>query len=202
LESGNDVKGFIKALDLGNHYTAVMGVYISLHNMLFKIVSLLRLGLPFDAFIDDEIRKIKQKPPQDNQSGPIDFVTKLLQERMQPSSTMTGLDLKISASANILAGSDTTSISLSGTLYYLVRIPTALAKLRKEIESARESGKVSSPITFQEARALPFLDAVIKESLRPHTAAGFTYPRAVPRGGMSLAGRFFPEKVHRFSLID
>ncbi|KAL3487620.1 cytochrome P450 [Aspergillus germanicus] len=195
LESGNDIKGFIKTFDFGNQYSAVMGVFLSLHDMLFKIASLLRLGLPFDAFIDDEIRKIKQKPMQDNQSGPIDFVTKLLQEKKQPSSTLTDLDLKVSASANILAGSDTTSISLSGTLYYLIRTPTVLAKLRGEIKSAKESGKVSSPITFQEARALPFLDAVIKESLRLHPAAGFTYPRVVPPGGMSIAGRYFPERA-------
>jgi cytochrome P450 len=77
-----------------------------------------------------------------------------------------------------------------------------LAKLCEEIASAKEAGKVSSPITFQEARALPHLDAVIKESLRLHPAAGFTYPRVVPRGGMSLAGRYFPEKVHWLYLSD
>ncbi|KAL3454831.1 cytochrome P450 [Aspergillus insuetus] len=162
LESGNDVKGFIKTLDFGNQYTAVMGVFVCFHNLLVKIGSLLRLGLPFDAFVDNEIQKIKQKPLQKNQSGTMDFVTKLLQEKMQPSSTLTDLDLKISASANILAG---------------------------------ESGKVSSPIAFQEACALPFLDAVIKESLRLHPAACLTYPRIVPRGRMSLAGRYFPEKA-------
>ncbi len=50
-------------------------------------------------------------------------------------------------------------------------------------------------LSFQEAQKLPYLQAVIKEGLRLHPATGLPMVRVVPKGGATLAGRFFPEKV-------
>ncbi|KAK8137784.1 hypothetical protein PG984_001164 [Apiospora sp. TS-2023a] len=40
---------------------------------------------------------------------------------------------------------------------------------------------------------MPYLQAVIKESLRLHGVTGMVLERVVPNGGITLAGTFFPE---------
>jgi cytochrome P450 len=97
--------------------------------------------------------------------------------------------------ANIGAGSDTTGITLTAVIYYLMRNPKCLQKLRQEIDTAEQEGRVSSPLTFKEGQQLPYLQATIKEALRLHPAVGQILARIVPEGGADLAGRFFPPGV-------
>jgi hypothetical protein len=101
-----------------------------------------------------------------------------------------------SCGSNIAAGSDTTGITLSAALYYLYRNPDILAKLRDEIDTMAAEGRISDPVTYQEAQAMPYLNAVIKETLRMHPAVGTILARVVPKGGMTLAsGCYLPEGV-------
>lgn len=97
--------------------------------------------------------------------------------------------------SNVGAGSDTTGITLSAALYYLYTNRDKLQILRKEIDTQAAAGHVSDPITFQEAQALPYLQAVIKEVLRLHPAVGTILPRFVPEGGLQLSGYYFPHGV-------
>lgn len=101
----------------------------------------------------------------------------------------------MASTTNIAAGSDTTAITLSAIVYYVYSNRDVLEKLRTELKENLAAGTISSPITFKEAQRLPYLQAVVKESLRMHPATGFTMPRVVPRGGKQLAGHFFPEGV-------
>ena len=73
--------------------------------------------------------------------------------------------------------------------------PECLRKLRLEIETAEEEDRLSTPLTFKEGQALPYLQAAIKETLRLHPAVGQILARVVPEGGAELAGRFFPPGV-------
>lgn len=63
------------------------------------------------------------------------------------------------------------------------------------MDEASVQGAISSPIQFQEAQRLPYLQACIKEALRLHPATGLPLARVVPRGGVVLSGSFFPEGV-------
>jgi cytochrome P450 len=100
--------------------------------------------------------------------------------------------------SNIGAGSDTTAVTLSSALYYLYMNPEKLEKLRHEIDQKAKQGTISDPLTFQEAQDMPYLQAVIKETLRIHPAVGTILPRVVPQGGMELSGIYFPEGVCDF----
>jgi cytochrome P450 len=96
---------------------------------------------------------------------------------------------------NIGAGSDTTGISMTAVIYFLMKHPACLQKLRDEIDAATQQGNLSSPVTFQEAQKLPYLQATIKEALRLHAAVGQILSRVVPEGGAQIAGRHFPQGV-------
>ena len=64
----------------------------------------------------------------------------------------------------VLAGSDTTGITLAQILQHLAEHPDAQEKLRKETADAR--GPDGRDISFEELARLPYLDAVVKETLR------------------------------------
>jgi cytochrome P450 len=71
-----------------------------------------------------------------------------------------------------IAGADTTGTSATYTVALLVNHPEKLSALKKEIDTAFPSK--DSPITFAKAQDLPYLNAVINESMRlmPIAAAG------------------------------
>lgn len=97
---------------------------------------------------------------------------------------------------NINAGSDTTAISLRTIFYYLLKKPNYYKKLMDEIKSAENRGHFADMdiclVSWNEAQQLPFLDAVIKESLRIFPAVGLSMERLVPEGGLTIAGKFVP----------
>jgi len=68
-------------------------------------------------------------------------------------------------SAFTSAATDTTSSALSRTLYVLAAHPEAQARLRKEIQEARASVH-DGELSYDTLVALPFLDAVCRETLR------------------------------------
>ncbi|KAI1263268.1 cytochrome P450 [Xylariaceae sp. FL1019] len=98
------------------------------------------------------------------------------------------------ATSMAFAGSETTAISLSAVFYFLLRNPSALATLQRELDDAARRGVFADNdigiVTWAEAQTLPYLDACIKEAFRMHPAAGLPLERIVPEPGMDIAGRY------------
>ncbi|KAF2178954.1 putative cytochrome P450 monooxygenase [Zopfia rhizophila CBS 207.26] len=94
----------------------------------------------------------------------------------------------------LIAGFDTSTITLKWLMYNLCQHPDIQEKLITELRSMDEpllvstsSGSTSfpSPKTLD---SLPHLEAIILETLRLHPAAPGTLPRLVPQGGATLGG--------------
>lgn len=96
------------------------------------------------------------------------------------------LDVTLEATGLIVAGSDTTGI----TLTYLVWAVLARPEIRSEIEA--EISAISDEFTDETLEKLPLLNAIIEETLRLYGAAPGGLPREVPREGARLAGYYFP----------
>ena len=76
--------------------------------------------------------------------------------------------------------------------YYLAANPEVQHKLQEELDAAL--GGVDDPvISYEQAKRLPYLEAVINEGLRIHSTSGLGLPREVPPGGLTVCGRYFPE---------
>ncbi|KAJ5165071.1 cytochrome P450 [Penicillium coprophilum] len=101
-------------------------------------------------------------------------------------------DVKNEAFAALTAGADATMIELQAVFYYLTKNRYIYEELRKEVDEAVESGKLSEFPSYSEAVRLPFLKAAIKEALRLHPGVGFTMPRVVDQAGIELAGMYIP----------
>lgn len=71
---------------------------------------------------------------------------------------------------SILAGSDTTATTIRGILLYLSTTRTAYDKLQKEVDGAITSGRISSPIRNDEAKAMGYLQ-VSTPTLERYTRA-------------------------------
>ncbi|KAL0474086.1 cytochrome P450 [Neurospora intermedia] len=100
----------------------------------------------------------------------------------------------LEVSAQLPAGSDTTASALQGTMLYLLSTPSAYVRLKSEISTAIRTGLISSSsiVTDQEARKLPYLQAVLYEAIRMMPPLMNGFPRQVPAGGDTICGRFVP----------
>lgn len=87
-------------------------------------------------------------------------------------------------------GGDTTAAALRAAVYHLARTPTAYARLRAELDAAQ----LPVPVSWRAATTqLPYLDAVIRESMRLTPGIALMLERHVPEGGFTLPdGRFLP----------
>ncbi|KAI3545263.1 cytochrome P450 [Colletotrichum abscissum] len=92
----------------------------------------------------------------------------------------------------IIAGSDTTATAIRTTFLHLITSPRAYHTLKTEISTAITQGRISSPITYEEGKTLPYLQAIIYEGLR--MCAPFTglCAKEVPAGGDTIDGHFVP----------
>ncbi|KAI1078227.1 cytochrome P450 [Whalleya microplaca] len=92
----------------------------------------------------------------------------------------------------ILAGSDTTSTAVRSIFLFIISNPQVHSRLLAEIDDGIEKGRVSSPITDEEAKDIPYLQACIQEGLRiwpPFT--GMLMKKTNP-GGEVIKGTFVP----------
>ncbi|KAJ2470695.1 hypothetical protein EV174_006073, partial [Coemansia sp. RSA 2320] len=93
----------------------------------------------------------------------------------------------------LIAGTETTSNTMSWTLMNLMHYPSVYQRLRDDVR--REFPDHSTPICYEEARTrLPYLTAVITECMRLNTVAAGRLTRRVPEegGGATVCGYFIP----------
>jgi cytochrome P450 len=101
---------------------------------------------------------------------------------------------KIETVLQIMAGSDTTVVTLRMTVLFVATAPSTLQRLLAELDGAEVSGKLTKPMARDsEIRThLPYLCACVKETLRmwpPVLGLGF---KEVPKDGDTLNGVFLP----------
>lgn len=93
---------------------------------------------------------------------------------------------------NMIAGADTTAITIRSALYYSLKHPRVWKKLTEEVLAADFRGRTPPP--HKDVRAIPYVDAVLREALRVLPGVAMTLERYVPRGGFSLPqGDYLPE---------
>jgi cytochrome P450 len=201
LDRGEDIEGTIAALQRLMTYSTLVGIYPEWHPRLFGPLS--RFSWSGAAgreyimrFVQEKIRGLSvkaelgqvERAPLETQS----FVEKMILARDKDPEKVTDYHVFMMGLSNVIAGSDTTAISLSAIMYYLLRYPEVMEKLRREIDVFTAQGKCSDRVTFRESQEMPYFQAVIKEALRMHSATGLPLWRVVPDGGAEINGYFFP----------
>ena len=147
--------------------------------------------------IADLDKEEKALPDVDEKRG-VDFLTRFLQAQKDHPDFMDNTRVLAVSLSLILAGSDSTAISLSNIFHNLVANPRVYKRLVQELDDAATSGKLHTDNTDNEvysvnaAQSLPYLDAVITEAFRIYPAVGLVLERIVPPTGARIAGTFVP----------
>ena len=187
-----------------------MGVFNELHPYVFRFLQSIapkgEVGIAaIYAFAAKRIAEWNCRSENDkalsveqNEGGEVlktDYLTSLLAKHRRTPEDFSVDDAFYHIISNVVAGGETTGIALTAALYLLVKSPRVLEKLRRDMEEIKrgENGRVG----VMEAQDCGYLSAVVKEVLRLFPPAGLNLPRVVPKGGLVLVGRWFPEGVSR-----
>ncbi|KAK5316270.1 hypothetical protein LTR70_006325 [Exophiala xenobiotica] len=213
VDNGRDVDGIISALEWLLNYAAVIGQMPSLDKLYLKNpirMALSRLGwtssnTPVAEFARKRIAEKLDSEKLVLQDGSIasgaepavrrDFVSRFLEAHEKDPSFITKDRVLALTMANMFVGSDTTSISLLGIFYYLLKYPMDMDRLVAELHAQKANGNFDRDdglVRWDQVKDLPFLNAVIKEGFRCHPAAGLPLERKVPEGGRTICGRYLP----------
>lgn len=114
-----------------------------------------------DSFIQTTKDKLNDQP--ELKENPRNFLEALLVEQEKDSS-FTDKDVYGNVFSMLLAGEDTTSNTISWTLFYLAQYPEVVKKIRDEVDEVL--GNEKFPTSSKQLNALKYIEAVALEALR------------------------------------
>ncbi|TFK56914.1 cytochrome P450 [Heliocybe sulcata] len=106
--------------------------------------------------------------------------------------SLSDVDLRQETIVAVQAGTNGISTALTFALYYLTRNPKKCEILRDELQLAFPDADPDGSLDPQILGTLPYLNAVVEESLRLGAPLG-SFPRVTGKGGAMIAGTYIPE---------
>ncbi|RYP74745.1 hypothetical protein DL771_002809 [Monosporascus sp. 5C6A] len=149
------------------------------HSLVDKIEAFFRVGTHAETLLD----RYRARLDNDPQTRPTLF-TKLI--KATDDDILSPSELRDNARLYVIAGSDTTSNTLTYLVWQTCRHPAVKEKLVKEATSLPDN------FTAQQLKDLPYLNLVILETLRLHSAAPAGLSRVVPPEGAMIGGYGLP----------
>jgi cytochrome P450 len=193
VAAGADHTGFLRDSEKALDYFAIVGQIPALDHWLGKN-PVIPIGLTtFDkaAMYSAEQSINRQKNTVNRPAGSRDMLDNFLEMKKASPEIMNDNTVIGALLTNVLAGADTTAISLRSIVYHTLKHPRVYRKLQRELKSIPRTA--SGTVKYNDAIKLPYLDAVIKEANRIHAGVGLLLERIVPESGLTLSdGTFFP----------
>ncbi|KAI1463443.1 benzoate 4-monooxygenase cytochrome P450 [Daldinia caldariorum] len=189
LERGQDVNGTIESAD---KIFFMVGLFTQAP-ILQWLLGFLRSLVPAEEaepvlnFTLSEV-EARRKSSQ-NQA---DMLGRLLDLHLEHPDKVSIREITAAIFINLTAGHDVLAITIRAIWYYLSQNPRVLSKLRDEIRSASDGYSTSSIVPHPVVAKLPYLNAVIQETLRIHPNTGTIIERKAPREGVIIDGYQIP----------
>lgn len=147
------------------------------------------------AFLDQSVTeriKLETVPKKSNEDTRKDMFHYLYQAKDPETGNPAYSREALLAEANLLiiAGSETTSISLCWFFFYIMHYPRVYAKL---VEHIRTTASVDEIVEGHKLSSCEYLRACLDEAMRLTPAGPSELSRTVLPGGMEVDGKFFPE---------
>ncbi|THW08597.1 putative P450 monooxygenase [Aureobasidium pullulans] len=136
------------------------------------------------------VARVKQRLDNADNIDRVDLLARLMEGKDEHGNKLGRQELTAEALTQLIAGSDTTSNTSCALLYHCLANPHVVKKLQQELDAAIPQG-TQVPV-FEQVKDLPYLDAVIKETMRIHSTSSLGLPRVVPPQGAEVCGRHFP----------
>ncbi|KAJ5106780.1 hypothetical protein N7456_003455 [Penicillium angulare] len=143
----------------------------------------------FLKYCNQQMDERKAVRPLDDKRKPNDVVSWLIKamEDRDPSAPRTSTAFYEDGRVTIVAGSDTTGSTLANAFYFLTTHPEAYQRLQKEVDQMKASGGDASQI--------PYLDAIITETLRLKPVVPSGLKRLTPPEGLMVDEVWIPGKT-------
>ena len=116
-----------------------------------------------------------------------DFLSPILENNKGQG--LTDGEIESNASLFIIAGSDSIATVLAGVTWYLLQNPQIYEKLKEELDRAFTT---EEEITVERVEQLPYLIAVLDETMRIYPVALAGQASIIPPGGDTVAGHLLP----------
>ncbi|KAK5120239.1 hypothetical protein LTR85_006445 [Meristemomyces frigidus] len=122
-----------------------------------------------------------------------DFMTHILKHNgVKPEATITEKEIESNSMLILTAGSETTATLLSGATYLMLKNPRVYQQLKDEV---RGRFKSYDEINLEAVNNLPYLIAMLQESLRYFPPVPTGFERKVGKGGEVVSGYYIPENT-------
>ncbi|KAI0478096.1 cytochrome P450 [Xylaria cf. heliscus] len=142
------------------------------------------LGL-FMGLLEKEVKsRFNHNMPKHDQSN--DILDEWVKHGMPPTECQLDLALLLPA------GTETSAMMMRGTLLHLMSSPAIYQRVKQELKAEIAAGRISNPVTNEEAKSLEYMQAVVREGLRITAPINFGFPKQVPESGDTLCGKFLP----------
>ncbi|KAJ5910342.1 hypothetical protein N7504_004985 [Penicillium tannophilum] len=196
LEKGYDFDNTLSTANTAMDYFSLVGQMPILDHLLDKN-PILKLGPPSfgtitNISIQHLVDRLQGSDAKYHDSGKPDFLDKFIEAKENHPDVVDDTLIISWLMVIMIAGADTTAITLNAALYYSLKEPSVWQRLRSEIP-AHDSKSSFSPTSYKDARDFPYLNAVVREALRFHPGVAMLLERYVPKGGLNLPdGRHVP----------
>jgi cytochrome P450 len=190
LKSETDVGGTIQLIrDRFNHW-GLWSSLPSLEMLVYRNPIAMRSKKAPSSMAAKAVSKFRARMSgADDRNIQIDLLGKFTKASIEFPDGLDMLGIISMLMSTISGAGDTTATTMTAVIYNVLQRPSTLSKLRTELHEA----KVSKIPTFKQVQKLPYLNAVIRESMRMFSTPNWPMERKVPAGGATIAGVFFPE---------
>ncbi|KAI9667683.1 MAG: hypothetical protein M1821_000500 [Bathelium mastoideum] len=194
LEKGEDVEGVIEGI--WQYFKKISAnTQMPWLDYLWRDNPLVPVSTKKNPLVEFGIARIMERMSLSEEEkgnlGKKDFLSSFLKEKAKDD-TLPALFVPTWVNSNIVAGADTTSIVAAALVYHLLKNPSSLRKLRKEIDDAAASERISRYVTWKESQTLPYLEACVNEATRMNPPFALPFERVVPDNGVEVEGYFLP----------
>jgi cytochrome P450 len=180
--NGNDVSGLVKTVKTYGFYLELITQMPSLHKYLLgnPLFSGSRES-PFLTVVKSSIQDRLRDPDPQGQPRP-DLLSHFVATHEEYPQLMDNKFLAISTSSNLVAGGLSPGKAFDCVCHYLATNPELQDKLYAELQEAH----ISLPVSYDQAKALPYLEGTIREAYRFIDPANANLQRVTGAGGLEL----------------
>ena len=194
LEKGYDFDNTLKTANVALDYFALVG-QIPILDYFFDKNPVYRIGPPSfgtvtNISIQRLVERLQNKDTDYHDPSKPDFLDKFIEAKQTHPDVVNDMQIVSYLMINMIAGADTTSITINAALYFALKHPNVWERLRKEFPSQNSAAGITVT-SYESARGNSYLHAVVREAMRCHPGVAMLLERYVPQDGLTLPdGRF------------
>lgn len=195
LDNGHDFDGTLRDSARAQDYFSLVGAMPYLDNWLGKN-PIMQIGSPGFPAMTGRIVKYLGDRYQGNDrdyhdAEEPDFLDHFIAAKNADPEDVDDAQVVSWLMINVLAGADTTALTLKTAFYYCLRDERIWQRLQDDLLAA--GAKAGTPVPYEVAHSAPYLEVVVREALRILPGISMPLERYVPKEGYRFSdGSFLP----------